>query len=354
MVNIFLSYSKSDQDKANQIALRLQEAGFNVFKNNTIGIDSMWKDEINESTEPKCMVVLLSPHTKESVWVNTEIRLAHKNNLFILPVLIDGDVRDSIPPNLKRSQFIDVRHSSGYGLLVNSIRGHFASISYEKSTNKNNSPSQIFISYQRQNQNIVENLVSILQDMNHTVWYDQHLTSGHKWWDGICAEIRNCDLFITALSPTYLDSEACRLEYEYAYQLNKRILPIEIVKIRSYYELPVPLQAIQVQPLLHIDDSAKSIFTTIFEKLPPFIDMPNPLPKQPDMPVHPLSILKDQAEAKDLGDDNAQRLLIAKLEDYLFGDNESDRELARKILINLKKRKDILYATGEKIARLLK
>ncbi len=53
--------------------------------------------------------------------------------------------------------------------------------------------------------------------------------------------------------------------------------------------------------------------------------MPNPLPKQPDMPVHPLSILKDQAEAKELGDDNAQRLLIAKLEDYLFGDNESDR-----------------------------
>jgi hypothetical protein len=356
MADIFLAYSRLDKEVADEIASQLIDAGFNIFTNEGLGISLSERDIEYNIRKSICLVVILTAHEKNS-FLNAHISFAQDIQKPILPILIDGDAQSNIPFGLRYYQYLDFRHSRNYEILVDEMKQFLPLIPIDSSkiakVVSQKSPLKIFISYQRDNQDIIENLVALLGRMGHTVWYDQHITGGHQWWESILIEIQKCDLFITAVSPTYLDSEACRLEYGYAHDLHKRILPIEIVAVGSYYELPTPLQAINIVKLLEITASSETMLIEVFDKLPKPSAMPKRLPTPPKMPVHPLSLLKDQAEAKNLGDSDAQLLLITKIEEYLFSDNANDKILAHKLLVNLKKRKDIFHAGGEKITRLL-
>lgn len=363
MTQVFIAFAQQDKPIAEKIAYALTHAGFTPW----LDMQEAWKETINKAIQDaSCVIALLSPSAKQAHYLEYQIGFATGLGKKIFPVLIEGDVENSTPSQMGAMHYLDARSNTDYDLLISTIREHIKPHSDLKKITTTTTAAaiakalakrqtlKIFISYQRDNQPIVERLVAHLQNMGHKVWYDQQLIEGHKWWDSILAEIRECDLCITALSPTYLDSQACRLEYEYAHDLNKRILPIEIVSVGAYYQLPIQLQAYQIVKLLTIDETSETKLNDVFDKLDKPAPPPKRLPKAPEMPVHQLTLLKDQAEAKQLGDNDAQLLLIAKLENYLFGENANDRDLARKILVNLKKRKDILYANGEKITRLLK
>ncbi|MBZ0309692.1 MAG: toll/interleukin-1 receptor domain-containing protein, partial [Anaerolineae bacterium] len=102
----------------------------------------------------------------------------------------------------------------------------------------------IFISYRKTDRARVEQLSADLSEMGHEVWFDKELTGGHEWWASILNAIRQCDLFIFALTQDALESEACQQEYRYAASLHKRILPIKLADIASNL-LPPELAKIQ-------------------------------------------------------------------------------------------------------------
>src|SRR3982750_4284380 len=87
---------------------------------------------------------------------------------------------------------------------------------------------KVFVSYSRINLDVVTQLVEDLQAVGVNTWHDQTLTGGQRWWDNILANIRDCDLFIFALSPESLDSEACKSELSYVSRLGKPILPVQV------------------------------------------------------------------------------------------------------------------------------
>ena len=70
--------------------------------------------------------------------------------------------------------------------------------------------AKIFISYSRASMDVVEQLTQDLKDGDHDVWFDQHLTGGQKWWDNILSQIRECEIFVAALTPDFLESKACQ------------------------------------------------------------------------------------------------------------------------------------------------
>src|SRR3954471_14599133 len=102
----------------------------------------------------------------------------------------------------------------------------------------------IFISYSNKSRPIVESLAADLEALGYTVWFDSKLAGGHDWWSEILDGIRRCHLFIFALTPEALESHACRLEYEYALSLNKRLLPIMLSEVNIAL-LPSSLQRLQ-------------------------------------------------------------------------------------------------------------
>src|SRR4026208_2388297 len=105
--------------------------------------------------------------------------------------------------------------------------------------------SSIFLSYASKSKNRVSLLAQALETAGHQIWFDNKLTGGQGWWDQILENIRQSDLFVFALTPEALESYPCQLEYTYAYQLGKSIVPVLVADGVSVYLLPAELSAIQ-------------------------------------------------------------------------------------------------------------
>ncbi len=85
---------------------------------------------------------------------------------------------------------------------------------------------RLFISYARVDKPYCKQIVELL-DM-HTVWYDQRLHIGQKWWDQIVWRLNWCDGMIYLLSPDSIASDYCRNEFTIAATNNKKIFPVLI------------------------------------------------------------------------------------------------------------------------------
>jgi len=86
-----------------------------------------WKAAIEEAIEnSKCLVVILSPDAKDSVWVARELSYAEVQQVPIFPVLARGDERSAVPLQLVTSQWVDARqdYASGVQKLIVALRKH--------------------------------------------------------------------------------------------------------------------------------------------------------------------------------------------------------------------------------------
>src|SRR5215510_4091990 len=98
--------------------------------------------------------------------------------------------------------------------------------------------AKVFISYSRESENIARALSQDIQELGHTVWFDQELSGGQVWWDRILAMIRDCSVFVFVLDEAALKSTACKSEFDYADALGKPVLPVLVSESVSVNLLP--------------------------------------------------------------------------------------------------------------------
>ena len=66
---------------------------------------------------------------------------------------------------------------------------------------------KVFVSYSRDDEGAVRSLVGDLQRAPVQVWLDEELGGGAAWWPAILTEIRECTVFLFALSNNSLNSK---------------------------------------------------------------------------------------------------------------------------------------------------
>jgi len=140
-----------------------------------------------------------------------------------------------------------------------------------------------FVSYAREDVNRVTLLRDELRALNCDVWMDQQLAGGQEWWSEILRSIRECELFVFAISRASLDSTACQSETAYAVDLRRSILPVMISRVGTA-DFPESLQRIQTVTFLGPSaDSIRELAKALFgrPKTPP---LPERLPEPPAMP----------------------------------------------------------------------
>jgi hypothetical protein len=85
----------------------------------------------------------------------------------------------------------------------------------------------IFISYSRRDTDFVRMLEDALRNKQYKTWVDwKDILHEEEWWQTVKRAIEGADLFLLILSPDYVASKHCSEEIDYAYQLNKQIMPI--------------------------------------------------------------------------------------------------------------------------------
>ncbi len=211
--------------------------------------------------------------------------------------------------------------------------------------------ANIFISYNSENEDRTKALVEDIKELGHSVWFDKELGGGQIWWDKILETIRNCDLFVFVLSVEGLDSSACNLEYEYANELGKTILPILIGEKISVNLLPPALSKIQFVDYRKRDRDALLHLARAFTTAPPSQTPPDPLPLPPEVPVSYLGSLGKQIENTSKLSYEEQSALLVDLKKSLH-DPESATD-ALTLLKKLRKQQHLFENIAQEIDLLL-
>lgn len=117
--HVFLSYSRRDELLMRRIVLFLRGKGLKVWVDNEglVPGTPIWVAEIEKAIKgASAVVVILSPDSKNSAWVNREISCAELHNKRIFPVLARGDKHLSIPLLLITCQYVDMRQNERAGI----------------------------------------------------------------------------------------------------------------------------------------------------------------------------------------------------------------------------------------------
>lgn len=108
MSHVFISYSHRDTDIMRAIKQRLIDEGLDVWTDENLawGTPSWVKAVEKAIRQAGAMVVLLSPDSNISTWVDREISMAELLKIPIFPILIRGKEEDAIPLRLVNYQYI--------------------------------------------------------------------------------------------------------------------------------------------------------------------------------------------------------------------------------------------------------
>lgn len=109
--HIFISYSRRNTDMMVTLRQQLTQAGFRVWTDeNLVAGTPSWKNAIEQAIQNSfCIVVLMSPDSKKSEWVERELDYAYMLKRRIFPVLVDGAPQNAIPFELINIQYVDLR-----------------------------------------------------------------------------------------------------------------------------------------------------------------------------------------------------------------------------------------------------
>jgi len=117
---VFLSHSNSDRNFADSLSKTLRKHGIPIWysQTNILGAQQ-WHDEIGEALK-RCdwFIVILSPHSVESMWVKREVMFALNSNGFankIIPILYQSCDYDNLSWTLSLFQIIDFTKDSDDG-----------------------------------------------------------------------------------------------------------------------------------------------------------------------------------------------------------------------------------------------
>ncbi|MDO9161214.1 MAG: TIR domain-containing protein [Methylococcaceae bacterium] len=215
--------------------------------------------------------------------------------------------------------------------------------------------NSVFISYNRRDLETVKTLTGDLEELGYSVWFDQALTGGQNWWDHILENIRKSEIFIFALTPNSLESEACLEEIGYANKLKKLILPVLLSDKVNVSRLPSALNEIQYIDSRQQDKDAFKRLVKAIKNLPTPNPLPDPLPEPPVIPVSYLSILQEKILATKTLSFEEQAAIVLDVKKRLNG-NQSPEDLSeiQELLHRLRQRDDLLAKTADEIDLLFK
>ena len=198
----------------------------------------------------------------------------------------------------------------------------------------------VFISYDRAHQDVVKKLVQDLRDDEHETWFDQKLEGGQPWWDTVLSEIRKSEIFVTALTPESLESQACQRELKYALDLKRPVLPIRLSAAVRPEFLSSYIHELQVVDYFEQDVQTLKSLQRAIKKLSKAPPLPDPLPEPPAIPVSYVVNLSNLIDSDSELNKDQQMKLVFELRKH-YHDGRPAKEIVP-LVHKLKKRDDLL------------
>jgi uncharacterized protein YkuJ len=108
--------------------------------------------------------------------------------------------------------------------------------------------SDAFISYSHLDRDFAIHLQTALKNSGKAIWVDEaDIPSGSRWAEDLKEAIEDADTFVFVISPDSAGSEECKKELDYAVQLHKRIIPVNL-RHTPIEALPESIRVVQFVP----------------------------------------------------------------------------------------------------------
>jgi uncharacterized protein YrzB (UPF0473 family) len=169
-----------------------------------------------------CQYVVLIPASPD---------VENDGNVIILQLISNDDNTESYIP-VKDDDIV----ASVYGIFKEHFQGMFEFADDNSSSTAplpyTGEAPYIFISYSHKDDEQVWKIIKRLQNDGYRVWYDEGIDPGSEWDDNIATHIENCGCMISFISESYLDSDNCKDEMNYARDLSKNRILVYIDDVK--------------------------------------------------------------------------------------------------------------------------
>lgn len=114
-IRLFVSYAKEDSGQAAELISQLaRQPNFQIFTASKMSAGENWRSKLKkELSQSDYFLVLLSPTSVQSKWVQFELGAAWGLNKFIIPVVTSQDVVHHIPLKFGGLQVIELKDLKG-------------------------------------------------------------------------------------------------------------------------------------------------------------------------------------------------------------------------------------------------
>jgi hypothetical protein len=110
-IRLFVSYAREDSAAAKELLSQLaSQPNFHVFTTNKISAGEDWQSKIKkELSQSDYFLVLLSPTSLQSKWVQFELGAAWGLNKFIIPVVTSQEVVKRLPLKFEGLRVVELK-----------------------------------------------------------------------------------------------------------------------------------------------------------------------------------------------------------------------------------------------------
>ena len=156
----------------------------------------------------------------------------------------------------------------------------------------NGNEPYVFISYAHKDNDRVLPAVALLQQRGYRVWLDLGIEAGTEWSDKIAQRLRECDVVLAFISPSFVASENCLDEVAYAKSNQK---PTLLIYLEDNVILPegtemqtARFQRMYMSRMRNLDDFAdRLIVSGLLDRCKVPAPAAEPVPTPPAAPVTP-------------------------------------------------------------------
>ena len=211
----------------------------------------------------------------------------------------------------------------------------------------------VFISFASMDREAVRRLAQELEDGEYTVWLADDLRGGEAWWPVILQQIRDCSVFLLALSDCSLRSEPCKTELAYAQSLGKPVLPVQIGTVTSVRN--TKLADIHI---VEYRESTRGAGIALMRAAAACSDrsagLPDPLPPEPAVPYGYLRVIAEKVHSPEPLSPSDQAGIVEQLAEGLRRTGDAGvREDNLSLLRDMRDRADLSARSATEIATLL-
>jgi hypothetical protein len=259
-IYVFISYSRQDRSFVERLTANLREAGVRTWTDlENISAGQEWAKQIDRGlTEAAALIYVASKNSAQSRWMDAEYTAFLRKAGTVIPIIIDDEGPENLPPPLRQFQWADFRGPFDPALasLLNGIRELRSSSPIP--TPKPKSKGYLFISYADEDAQFVADLKIFLKKQGYGYWDFRESQRDYQADYTLELEniIKNAAGTLSIVSPDWKRSRTALQELHFSREVQT---PIFLLKLRD----PGPTLAISGMTYIDFVNKRKDGFTQL-------------------------------------------------------------------------------------------